>query len=279
MKIFLISALIGVSAVSAYATEGKDLTPPFALNQRSTAISDLYAKKDASQLCVPTAIANAMLYLRKYRKPPFSKLKVPYDQDGGGRTSPYDLVRYLVDLCNTDKNGGTAAADGGLCIATYFLHSGYEKPAVRVVGASQDYEFKNGMNLPYQRLPRAVEPGDIQAGIDHELPLLGRIKWRVKDKQGKWIIRGGHYITIYGYQKGTRGFRVKITDPWNHYPNAKGQYSEWVELRQIPKNDRLGMGTTDKWYLVGDGSYGEKPNYRPTLSAVVLAAPEPVKKH
>lgn len=228
----------GLGLFGAWEADARDLTPPFALNQRAPQLADLWGDRSdsrTSQLCATTAIANTMYWFKHYRQPAISGLRTPYDQNGGGRSSKYDLIRYFVDLCGTFRTKGTYWEDIALCVQTYFAHSKVRASVRNIsrwsIGYFNDSEV------------RAISPRDFTGAIDHGYPLLASIAWYVK-QNGKWVNPAAHVVTVYGYDGESAG-TLMITDPWRHYPDSYGRYSDRVRLARIPENERRALGGHD----------------------------------
>lgn len=261
-----------------------DLTPPFALWQRAPQLSDLWNKKGASNsssLCAPTATSNALLYLKKYRPKPFPELKMPVDQNGGGRTSTYDFLRYMVDMCNTgttNRRSGTSPADSHLCVQTYFLHSRFENPLIASMGF--DAWPVESQDLPSRIQNRAIELNDIKSALDLKLPVIATLAWFDKGKKG-WRVVGGHVVTIYGYKTDSRWggekMLLKVTDPWERYPNKEGTYSDLVELTSLSAQERKEFPKTVRWEFRGK-HYRNNATERSILSLITIASPVSIYK-
>ncbi|MBS1959689.1 MAG: C39 family peptidase [Bdellovibrionales bacterium] len=253
------------------AALAKDITPPFALNQRASALSDLferYGQGNSSELCANTSIANAMIYLREYRKPAIP-LKVPYDQNGGGRTSRYDLIRYFVDLCGSSKSDGTYWSDTGLCVETYFIHSHLKNPNLKIISRGNTGNG-GGYDLKADRQTRAITMQDIRNAIDQKYPVLTSIGWYVLGKDKKWKRAGGHMVVIYGYGE-SQDNTVMVTDPWERYPNANGRYSDPVKLVRLTDSQRQSMRGHD-WSLSG-AHYKNTDTFKGVLEVVTIPKP------
>lgn len=284
--LFIAFSMLGSvkTGLAADPSAGKwsiDLTPPFALSQKAPQLRDLWTDGEPgnSNLCAATSAANELIYLRKFRKTPFENLKVPYDQDGGGRTSSYDFLRYIVDLCNTTRKGGTFVMDSALCMTTYFLHSGYKDPFVRSVG----YDLvsrKNGMQLPMKIDKRTIRIQDIQYALQRGLPVHASVGWYKRTPKG-WKWYGGHAVTIYGISIDPKfeGHRVllKITNPWEKYPNAEGKYSDTVEMSELSAKNHELLYKLARWELQGKGFTSDEKKHA-VLDAILIASPVPLSK-
>jgi hypothetical protein len=259
----VLGAMSLIFSLNGTFAEARDLTPPFALSQRAPQLSDLWQSKghsDSSQLCATTAIANTMYYLKHYRNPPITGLKTPYDQDGGGHTSKYDLVRYFVDLCGTIRDEGTNVNDMSLCLQTYFAHSR--------VNASVRTITRWNVGYMHESHTRAITTRDLRDAIDRQYPVIAAIAWYVQ-RNGIWKPAGGHVVTIYGYDEASET-TVMVTDPWRSYPNSSGHYSDRVKLSRIPGSQRESLGGHD-WELVAP-QYNQN-GVRAVLSMISIPMP------
>lgn len=236
--------------------------PGFALFQNSPRLADLFKPgEDFSALCGVTALAHAMLYQRRFRRPAFPTLKGTGDRDGNGREDGYDLVRYFKHACHTSLETGTWDHWIARCARGYYSASGFPQPPVLQIAQRFLPREKQLLDLPGLRtLERDPTWEDLKAAVDRDAGILLGLVWWNQDAQGRWREKGGHFVSVYGYSerpgpRGTVKRHLFIFDPWVNY---RGRTNPQTAV-EIERYDGLFRGLMLKYPATRDAhaSWGE----------------------
>jgi hypothetical protein len=230
-------------------------SPNFAINQNDPALSDLFNKEGKSNLCFPTAFAEALVYLYGYHSAKFENLKIAGLIDDGKSIEPNSLIRDLAKKCKTDPEKGTQGLDAIDCVSSLFTQSGYKLGDTQLISPFSTYP------LVLKREP-TIE--DIRNYIKKGNPLILEIAWYSYDTTKKnWIRHNGHYINVFGYDYnrswGENQIELKVVNPELNYSNKRDS-AIWdtITLEKYSSQPGITYPSDRSFILSGHGFGGTK---------------------
>ena len=205
--------------------------PSFGVNQNDPSLADLFGKNGQSSLCVPTSIAEALIYLYGKANSPFNHLLLNGLSSDHSSIDPNALVRQMALACKTDLNNGTSALNDFHCISSMITNSGYGMGNTQFIDP-----FDTDSSLPLQT--RIVTISDIREALKAGDPVLLEVSWyQFNAVTGRWTRTGGHHIGVYGYDYnnswGEDQIQVKVINPEHTYAlsthtEADGTVHPWA---------------------------------------------------
>lgn len=232
----------------------------FSLSQNDSRLVDLFSAKHQSELCFPTALTNALVYLYHYHTPPLNRLKFAgLSGDGLTLNGPL-LVRNLVSSCHTDINDGTSPIQGLGCALQIFADSGYDSGDSSLVTWRV---LSNPQSLPVEF--RGWNIGDLRKFVARGDAVLLELGWYDLDsKKNKWVRHNGHSIGVYGYNYdvgwGDDQIELKVLNPESAYDNSGDQIvGDDIVMQKIALRTGEIYPTQNPMYtLIGRGFNGTK---------------------
>lgn len=217
LKIFVLISLVIASLNTKAAPEfwntSHELSAPFApltiltdesinfqpginLHPEGAKLTDLFGSK-GNQLCAPTAITNAINFLKYKRNPAFPNLARIADMDNDGVEDTYgDQIRYFFQTCQTDREAGTYYQQAIGCMKDFMTVSGY-KPWAYIIGPHAQ-EAPPGYDISSVKVPLAVDY--IRYYVANQAAVLMGVGWYKFNNATNMFERvGGHFFNIYGY--------------------------------------------------------------------------------
>ena len=209
------------AAVGSNATYDASVIHPmnYSISERDTRLNAWWSKTHVSELCFPTAFANALIYLYHYHVPTFGSLKLAGLSGDKTKVDPAQLVESLLVPCHTNLNTGTDLGDATTCIAQTLTKSGYQLGDAGVITLKT---FAATPALPLQS--RAPTWADIRSAVDASEVVILEIGWYQFDSASStWQRKGGHYVGVYGYDYmnawGSSQAVLRVLNPEMKYDN------------------------------------------------------------
>ena len=207
------------------------MAPNFAISQEDPALSELFSPTGASNLCVPTAIAQDLIFLSTYAKPSMNQLILSGMAPDRKSIDPNALIRQLASLCKTDAINGTTGYSAIDCVSTILKQSGY--------GLGNTTEIFPGF-VPDSTRPvqaRMVTLKDIRDTLKSGVPALLDVGWYKYDSTTQsWTYTGGHLIGVYGYDYsnawGENMIQIKMINPDLDYGTGRGIHYDTVTIER-----------------------------------------------
>lgn len=219
--------------------------PMINMYQEDQRYADLFAENGSSQICGPTAMANALIYLRFNHAPTFP-LILQHSRPAGSTNGSY--VETLFDLCKTNNNNGTGVINMRNCAVDALTEGGYNTANTFIRGIHSDKEnqrFAPGPGDLRVMSQTSWKPGaDVSKSDRAVVLLLGwyTVDWKAATRQWVYTRNGGHYVTLAGYDAANPNI-FYVSNPLVDY-NAPGfgsiRYSK-MTLEAIP--DRADLVT------------------------------------
>ena len=202
------SAVLPLFSPEVPATRPDDLVEwinrasSFYVWQNDPSLSDLFVRyssdgSGATDLCVPSAIGNALL--REYSRvdPQARSLRVPGLTPDGASVDTSALIRELGTRCGDGGLRGTFEPWGSaMCIRQIFRESGYFESTVRLIRSYGERVPVPGLEYlnrapTLQDLARAIREGyQVIASFAH-------MKWNIRE--ARWVKTSGHSVNVVGF--------------------------------------------------------------------------------
>lgn len=231
-------------------------SPNFGINQNDNELRDLFSQSGVSNLCFPTALAEALTYMFAYHQPPLSALNLAGLSANRQTLDPNTLIRQLASLCRTVSNSGTDSLDAIKCVASMLSQSGYDPNLAQMISP---------FNQPDPSLPivsREVTISDIRTALRSGSPVILEVGWFKFDPETKtWIRDNGHYVGIYGYDYdlswGENQIQLKVINPESIYPSTR-QASLWdtITLERVSPQPGITYPEHRPFFVSGMGFGG-----------------------
>ncbi|MBC7712209.1 MAG: hypothetical protein H7177_02660 [Rhizobacter sp.] len=149
-----------------------------------------------SELCVPTTLANYLIYqMAITQKLPISD-KVPGVSKDLTTIDANALIIELSKKCKTNYDTGTNSDNLMVCIGDVFNEYFGKKVAIkRIVKADK---VTNPDYVTWEN--RQPDINDLREAMKKGLPVLGSVNWNIIDPvTKKWKYTSGHVFGIFGY--------------------------------------------------------------------------------
>jgi hypothetical protein len=195
--------------------EAINISANFSINQIDPDLKPYFSPTtQKSNLCVPTTLANFLIYQMAVTKQLPISTNVPGVSADLQTIDANQLIIDLLKKCKTDFDNGTNQNNVVACLgditSLYFNKKVKIKRIVNDVNAiNQDYvEFEN----------RRPDLKDIRDILKTGSPVIASVGWNSFDPQtNKWVYTNGHVFGIYGYSWkkyfGDNILQLDISDP------------------------------------------------------------------
>jgi hypothetical protein len=206
------------------------------LYQSDKEFSKLFAANGKSEICGPTALSNALLYLKHDHKPPFPKL---FGHVKDSDTNAHNVVEEMFKLCKTDKDKGSNATRMKDCAQEVLDKGGYKVAVLQLIESDR----RTGT-------PPTLEQVREAAKEKHATILT--FAWFDKAKHTR---TGGHWVALAGYDAKETN-TIYVTNPLiKDYP--KDHVYSKVVLSKVTKKDG-DFNPNEQWeteHLFGGSKY------------------------
>lgn len=207
-----------------------------AFSQQDIRLSKYFDADGLSQLCVPSALAQGLLFLRTTN---FPNLRVGSTLLSGSTVDSSRLINELAFACRTDSKKGTDIGNAVNCLANIFHRSGYGVEKIKLI--SELTEASKEQELP-EFIYKKVGADDIREYLQKGYAVMAYLEfYQQNPSTQKWENAGmAHTITITGY----------------HYRNAWN--SKIIELEMVdPARTIPGANPVENFTLV-EGKLGQE---------------------
>lgn len=211
--------------------ESINFQPGINLYPEGAKLTDLFGTK-GNQLCAPTAITNAINFLKYKRNPAFPNLARIPDMDNDGVEDTYrDQIRYFFQTCQTDREAGTYYQQAIGCMKDFMTVSGY-KPWAYIIGPHAQ-EAPPGYDISSVKVPLAVDY--IRYYVGNQAAVIMGVGWyKLNTATNIYERIGGHFFNIYGYDYDLAWQQdkviIKSVNSWIDYTgrSAENMYDDVV---------------------------------------------------
>jgi hypothetical protein len=197
------------------------------LYQEDRRFSDLFSNSGKSMICGPTSLANVLIYLKYNHTPRYEKILKDH---APGFTNHEDWVRYLFNLCNTDRAEGTGIDDLENAAKEAIDEGGYLTGNIFIRG-----EYAS---IDNQRI--AIGPQDLRtfssSSPDTDRGVVLLFGWYSKVKEDgvdKFKRNGGHYVVLAGYDQNNNHV-FYVTNPLVDYSSVYPIRYSKITLKRLP---------------------------------------------
>ena len=209
--------------------ESVSFVPNFAIDQKDPALSDLFGT-NGSELCFPTSLATALIYLQAYGHPTVSLPLAGLSADGTS-IDPNILVRNLAQACQTNTQTGTNPLNGLRCLLALQTQGGIGAGHTSMIDP-----FDTDPTLPLQS--RDVKIADLRSALSARHPVLLEVGWFDYDPSTQVFKRhGGHFATVFGYNYdnswGEDQIQLKIINPLTSYGPSRVSHWDTITLNRV----------------------------------------------
>jgi hypothetical protein len=192
--------------------------------QNDPSLSDLFVRyssdgSGATDLCVPSAIGNALLQEYSRVSPQARSLRVPGLTPDGASVDTSVLIRELGYRCGDGGLRGTFEPwSSAMCIRQIFRDSGYFESTVRLI---RSY----GKRIPepgLEYLNRAPTLRDLVLAIREGYQVIAsfaHMKWN--GRESRWVKTSGHSLNVVGFGRNSEdpnsSMILYVQNPTNVY--------------------------------------------------------------
>ncbi len=191
-------------------SESLNLSPAFHVFQNDDELEEFYSKRYAdgrfvTNLCIPSTVANLLLFQVSQKQNRMSKLQIPGMETGSQTVNGADVVKGLIKQCglepqtkvNPNGNIGWFVSSGAKvveCLSDIYRSSGYLNTKIRYIRSkfrNMSHPILVGRNPTLQDIRDALKEG-------HEV--IGVFSYQKKDPvTGLWSEAGSHAVNFFGY--------------------------------------------------------------------------------
>lgn len=190
--------------------ESLNLSPAFHVLQNDPELAEFASQKYpngqwVTDLCIPSSMANLLLYQASQKKEKWGGLRIPGLIPGSKTVEGASVVKDLIDRCqfepSTAKNPGAGVGwfdsqrpNAINCLSEIYRNSGYDQAKITYIRN----KFKNQVDP--RLVGRNPTLADIQSAFQEGDEVLAMFSYQVEDPAtGLWRETGSHSVNLFGY--------------------------------------------------------------------------------
>ena len=180
--------------------ESLNLAPAFHVWQNDPELSDYFVNSSVSDLCIPTTMADLLLYQAVRRPKPLTALTPSLLGITSGQVDGAELVKTLINVCGftpktkANKAGYISWSYATSCLQRFYQNVGYKDASIHYIRI----DAIQTEGVVYEK--RQPTLTDIRDALKNGSEVIAVISFLAKDPvTSAWKEKSSHSINLFGY--------------------------------------------------------------------------------